>query len=137
MWLARVVSRRAAACVRSLARCTVNCGVPVPCCVVLLYAVVNGSVRLSSLYNCFMTIISNVSPYTRKLTMVASVKLTSLLEVRCCTPPPFTTTTTSPRTTFRAVLLGPVDGLRLHFLVGLGVALLLVSWHPACRRART
>ena len=49
--------------------------------IVLHKLVVNGSVKFSSLYNCFLTIIANVSPYARSLSMVASVKLMSLFEV--------------------------------------------------------
>jgi hypothetical protein len=59
------------------------CVVVVVCVVggVTFAAVVNASTRLNTLYNCFLTIIANVSPYTRHLTMVAAVKLTSLFDV--------------------------------------------------------
>jgi hypothetical protein len=46
---------------------------------------VNGSTKLASLYTCFLTIIANLSPYTRAMSMVASVKLMNLFEV-CVLP---------------------------------------------------
>ena len=49
--------------------------------IVLHKLVVNGNEKLGTLYNCFLTIIANVSPYTKTLSMVASVKLMNLLEM--------------------------------------------------------
>ncbi|CAN0045672.1 unnamed protein product, partial [Phaeothamnion confervicola] len=43
--------------------------------------VVSGSDRLSGLYTCFLTIICNISPYCRSLSLVASVKLLNLFEL--------------------------------------------------------
>ena len=42
---------------------------------------VDGSPKLESLYSCFLTIIANISPYTKGLSLVASVKLLNLLEL--------------------------------------------------------
>jgi len=44
---------------------------------------VNGSEKLSSLYHCFLTIIANVSPYCKTLSLVSSVKLVNLFELFC------------------------------------------------------
>jgi hypothetical protein len=49
--------------------------------VVLHKMVVNGSDKLSPLYNCFLTIICNVSPYTKTLCLLSSVKLVNLFEL--------------------------------------------------------
>lgn len=49
--------------------------------VVLHKLVVNGLDKLSPLYNCFLTIICNVSPYTKNLSLVSSVKLVNLFEL--------------------------------------------------------
>lgn len=49
--------------------------------VVLHKMVVNGGDRLSPLYNCFLTIICNISPYCKSLSLVASVKLVNLFEL--------------------------------------------------------
>ena len=43
--------------------------------------IVNGMSKLSSLYNCFLTIICNISAYCKSLTGVASVKLVNLLQL--------------------------------------------------------
>lgn len=43
--------------------------------------VVNGSDKLSSLYHCFLTIMCNVSPYCKALSLVASVKVLNLFEL--------------------------------------------------------
>lgn len=43
--------------------------------------VVNGSPKLHTMYNCFLTILSNVSPYIKALSLVASVKLLGLFEL--------------------------------------------------------
>lgn len=43
--------------------------------------VVNGTEKLASLYHCFLTIICNVSPYAKSLSIVASVKLLNLFEL--------------------------------------------------------
>jgi hypothetical protein len=48
---------------------------------VLHKLVVNGVDKLSPLYNCFITIIANMSPYTKSLCMASSVKLVSLFEL--------------------------------------------------------
>ena len=44
----------------------------------------NGSAKLAPLYNCFLTIIANMSPYAKSLSMVASTKIINLLEVSLC-----------------------------------------------------
>lgn len=41
----------------------------------------NGTEKLASLYHCFLTIICNVSPYAKSLSIVASVKLLNLFEL--------------------------------------------------------
>lgn len=43
--------------------------------------VVNGAYKLVPLYSCFLTIICNVSPYWRKMSLVAAVKLVNLFEL--------------------------------------------------------
>jgi Dyggve-Melchior-Clausen syndrome protein. len=43
--------------------------------------VVNGSIKLVPLYSCFLTIICNISPYWRKMSLVAAVKLVNLFEL--------------------------------------------------------
>ena len=43
--------------------------------------IVNGSYRLVPLYSCFLTIISNFSPYWRSMSLLASVKLVNLFEL--------------------------------------------------------
>eukprot|EP00569_Conticribra_weissflogii_P012647 CAMPEP_0171376594 /NCGR_PEP_ID=MMETSP0879-20121228/19043_1 /TAXON_ID=67004 /ORGANISM="Thalassiosira weissflogii, Strain CCMP1336" /LENGTH=892 /DNA_ID=CAMNT_0011886475 /DNA_START=25 /DNA_END=2703 /DNA_ORIENTATION=+ len=43
--------------------------------------IVNGSYRLVSLYSCFLTIVSNFSPYWRSMSLVSSVKLVNLFEL--------------------------------------------------------
>jgi len=48
---------------------------------VLHKLIVNGIDKLSPLYNCFITIIANISPYAKSLCMASSVKLVSLLEL--------------------------------------------------------
>lgn len=42
---------------------------------------VAGSDRLSTLYHCFLTVLCNVSPYAKGLSLIASVKLLSLFEL--------------------------------------------------------
>ena len=43
--------------------------------------IVNSHRRLESLYNCFLTIISNVSPYLKTISLPACIKLLNLFEV--------------------------------------------------------
>ena len=43
--------------------------------------VVNGSFKLVPLYSCFFTIICNISPYWRSMSLVAAIKLVNLFEV--------------------------------------------------------
>ncbi|KAJ8611150.1 hypothetical protein CTAYLR_003576 [Chrysophaeum taylorii] len=43
--------------------------------------VVNGGEKLAALYNCFLTIVCNLSPYAKTLSLVASVKLVNLFEL--------------------------------------------------------
>ncbi|EQC25901.1 hypothetical protein SDRG_16273 [Saprolegnia diclina VS20] len=43
--------------------------------------IVNGFEKLNSVYNCFLTIISNISPYIKKLNMVSSVRLLRLFKL--------------------------------------------------------
>eukprot|EP00580_Thalassiosira_gravida_P016902 CAMPEP_0201662456 /NCGR_PEP_ID=MMETSP0494-20130426/4532_1 /ASSEMBLY_ACC=CAM_ASM_000839 /TAXON_ID=420259 /ORGANISM="Thalassiosira gravida, Strain GMp14c1" /LENGTH=1029 /DNA_ID=CAMNT_0048140817 /DNA_START=180 /DNA_END=3269 /DNA_ORIENTATION=+ len=43
--------------------------------------IVNGSYRLVPLYSCFLTIVCNISPYWRSMSLVASVKLVNLFEL--------------------------------------------------------
>lgn len=43
--------------------------------------VVNGAYKLVPLYSCFLTIICNVSPYWRSMSLVAAVKLVNLFEL--------------------------------------------------------
>ena len=43
--------------------------------------VVNGAYKLVPLYSCFLTIICNISPYWRKMSLVAAVKLVNLFEL--------------------------------------------------------
>lgn len=43
--------------------------------------IVNGSYRLVPLYSCFLTVICNVSPYWRSMSLVSSVKLVNLFEL--------------------------------------------------------
>uniref|UniRef100_A0A7S1C0L8 Dymeclin n=1 Tax=Corethron hystrix TaxID=216773 RepID=A0A7S1C0L8_9STRA len=43
--------------------------------------VVNGAYKLVPLYSCFITIICNVSPYWRSMSLVAAVKLVNLFEL--------------------------------------------------------
>lgn len=43
--------------------------------------IVNGSYRLVPLYSCFLTIVCNISPYWRAMSLVASVKLVNLFEL--------------------------------------------------------
>jgi hypothetical protein len=43
--------------------------------------IVNGSYRLVPLYSCFLTIMSNFSPYWRSMSLLASVKLVNLFEL--------------------------------------------------------
>jgi len=43
--------------------------------------VVNGAYKLVPLYSCFITIICNISPYWRSMSLVAAVKLVNLFEL--------------------------------------------------------
>jgi len=43
--------------------------------------IVNGAYKLVPLYSCFITIICNVSPYWRSMSLVAAVKLVNLFEL--------------------------------------------------------
>jgi hypothetical protein len=43
--------------------------------------VVNGAYKLVPLYSCFLTIICNISPYWRHMSLVAAVKLVNLFEL--------------------------------------------------------
>ena len=43
--------------------------------------VVNGCIKLVPLYSCFLTIICNVSPYWRKMSLVGAVKMVNLFEL--------------------------------------------------------
>jgi hypothetical protein len=43
--------------------------------------VVNGAYKLVPLYSCFLTIISNISPYWKSMSLVAAVKLVNLFEL--------------------------------------------------------
>jgi len=49
--------------------------------VVLHRMVVSGGDRLAPLYNCFLTVLCNLSPYAKSLSLVAAVKLVSLFEL--------------------------------------------------------
>jgi len=49
--------------------------------IILHKLVVNGSYKLVPLYSCFITIICNVSPYWRSMSLVAAVKLVNLFEL--------------------------------------------------------
>eukprot|EP01035_Chromulina_nebulosa_P018871 gene18871-24658_t len=49
--------------------------------IVLHKMIVSGLDKLSSLYNCFLTIICNVSPYCKTLCTVAAVKLVNLFQL--------------------------------------------------------
>jgi hypothetical protein len=43
--------------------------------------VVNGAYKLVPLYSCFLTVIANVSPYWKSMSLVAAVKLVNLFEL--------------------------------------------------------
>lgn len=43
--------------------------------------IVNGAYKLVPLYSCFITVVCNVSPYWRKMSLVAAVKLVNLFEL--------------------------------------------------------
>ena len=43
--------------------------------------VVNGGDRLAPLYNCFLTVLCNLSPYAKCIDLVAAVKLVNLFEL--------------------------------------------------------
>jgi len=49
--------------------------------IVLHKLIVSGSEKLSALYSCFLTIICNISPYSKSLSSVASIKLINLLQM--------------------------------------------------------
>ncbi|CAN0462918.1 unnamed protein product, partial [Hapterophycus canaliculatus] len=42
---------------------------------------VAGTERLGSLYHCFLTVLCNVSPYAKSVSLIASVKLLNLFEL--------------------------------------------------------
>jgi hypothetical protein len=48
---------------------------------VLHKLVVNGIDKLAPLYNCFLTILCNLSPYAKSLCLLSAVKLVSLFEL--------------------------------------------------------
>jgi len=50
-------------------------------CITLHKLIVNGAYKLVPLYSCFLTIICNISPYWRSMSLVASVKLVNLFEL--------------------------------------------------------
>lgn len=50
-------------------------------CITLHKLVVNGAYKLVPLYSCFLTIISNISPYWKSMSLVAAVKLVNLFEL--------------------------------------------------------
>lgn len=43
--------------------------------------IVNGAYKLVPLYSCFITIVCNISPYWRRMSLVAAVKLVNLFEL--------------------------------------------------------
>jgi hypothetical protein len=43
--------------------------------------IVNGAYKLVPLYSCFLTIISNISPYWRRMSLVSAVKMVNLFEL--------------------------------------------------------
>ena len=43
--------------------------------------IVNGAYKLVPLYSCFITVICNISPYWRRMSLVAAVKLVNLFEL--------------------------------------------------------
>lgn len=45
--------------------------------------ITSGHARISSLYDCLLTIIVNISPYLKKLTMVTATKILHLIEAFC------------------------------------------------------
>ena len=49
--------------------------------IVLHKLVVDGSQKLASLYSCFLTIISNISPYIKNLSIGSAVRLVNLFEL--------------------------------------------------------
>lgn len=49
--------------------------------IVLHKLVVNGAYKLVPLYSCFLTILANISPYWKSMTLVAAVKLVNLFEL--------------------------------------------------------
>ena len=49
--------------------------------IVLHKLIISGLDKLSALYNCFLTIICNVSPYCKTMSTVASVKLVNLFQL--------------------------------------------------------
>lgn len=50
-------------------------------CITLHKLVANGSVKLVPLYSCFITVLCNVSPYWRSISLFAAVKLVNLFEL--------------------------------------------------------
>jgi len=49
--------------------------------IVLHKLIVNGAFKLVPLYSCFITVIANMSPYWRSISLVASVKMVNLFEL--------------------------------------------------------
>ena len=43
--------------------------------------IVNGAYKLVPLYSCFLTILANISPYWRKMSLVSAVKMVNLFEL--------------------------------------------------------
>jgi len=57
-------------------------GTHVDLCIVTFHKmIVDGMVSLQSLYNCMLTILSNISPYIKTMSLVASLKLINLYEI--------------------------------------------------------
>lgn len=50
-------------------------------CITLHKLIVNGAYKLVPLYSCFLTILCNISPYWRSMSLVAAVKLVNLFEL--------------------------------------------------------
>ena len=57
-------------------------GTHVDLCIVTFHKmIVDGMLSLRSLYNCMLTILSNISPYIKTMSLVASLKLINLYEI--------------------------------------------------------
>ena len=50
-------------------------------CITIHKLIVNGTFKLVPLYSCFLTIMCNISPYWRSMSLVAAVKLVNLFEL--------------------------------------------------------